>query len=1079
VNKLSKLIINKNLFTKLVTLSFVLALGYFLYNNVSLASISRTDALKGAVQGQVQGQEASNVDSITLGTDVNAIAAKLPNDDKDLRGKIVSKVDKANIKDFKGASVNYDANNDLVFSRKSFISSVEPSRFSDFTNTEVAYKILPGDLTAERIMVAPNYQNIANKENLDPEIDYSNILDIDTNVKLGTGQALEIGAAFSPYFARLSSASEARLDFETSSLERPNLKTLVNSFKKTIPAKVAEKDKSAAVQKEKIPNRVFPTIDPALTKPANELRLPYFNEFIRSAVYSKNTILPVYSGFAYVSKSSETEVCLDFLVQVFRANEVQKASGVELEQAGLLSRLFTAISALLQGPALPLYTIQSKLCANDIYAAVKMDAAKEVLNFESILNNYTPEAQFSKVFTPTFYRGLQENGLNGSYSQDSSAPTSNSSYVRQSLLSLENVFTCNDLSSSGKLVKALDDNYASRCSSASGQECTDYSSLRVQITEKTDCLNTSTRFMVSPTIQNWCAKGWLTGKECVLNVAPQPTEICIQPEPINLPADPIVSVNDSNAAGAAGVDAANFISPLPTKNTVDFAVRSGTAAQAHPGIDIGAPIGTRVQAIADGRCVYASEVSSASQSNYLIWSTNKNPTDPANEGLQAFGRVVMLEHTLTNGRRIYALYAHLSQISEKIRNCSYSANTTVRQGDTLGATGNAGRSWSPHLHFEIRLKRDRASFNNQTYYYTGPTGNDQGCGQDYCNPKCLITSPDNCSFGSSPVTGPPTDPGNPNPPSNPKPPVLAPVSPGPQICTVIDPINPIEPDESGNPSGPINPNDPVITPTVSTTTPYTRESLIQRVSGSCSNMAPFITDQSPQLVNLYINTTIYAEQNGLANGTRNAQQLFGSAYSPDIYGLLKRVSELTGVPSYKIATHMFMERFGYNGRNLNVIKEGSIKSYNGNVDQVDVYPANPLSRVNLCGCVGPSQFCPSGASKYLYPNSPNYGAIKTCVEGLGINQPTGQPINIAYMGAATCALATKLKFDTGGNTGVAWDSGCCSGETFNKNSCRHYKAARAYAGASEDPVIVRYYDESSNICRADSIISQFKRISPN
>lgn len=47
------------------------------------------------------------------------------------------------------------------------------------------------------------------------------------------------------------------------------------------------------------------------------------------------------------------------------------------------------------------------------------------------------------------------------------------------------------------------------------------------------------------------------------------------------------------------------------------------------------------------------------------------------------------------GRRT-ALYLHLSEVSDAIR-----PGTRVRRGEVLGKTGNTGRSFAPHLHFQL------------------------------------------------------------------------------------------------------------------------------------------------------------------------------------------------------------------------------------------------------------------------------------------------------------------------------------------------------------------------------------------
>jgi murein DD-endopeptidase MepM/ murein hydrolase activator NlpD len=86
-------------------------------------------------------------------------------------------------------------------------------------------------------------------------------------------------------------------------------------------------------------------------------------------------------------------------------------------------------------------------------------------------------------------------------------------------------------------------------------------------------------------------------------------------------------------------------------------------------VDIGAPIGTPILAAADG------VVQIAKNSGY-------------NGG---YGRMIIIAHS--NGSQ--TVYAHLS-------NVFVSNGQTVTKGESIGASGNSGRSTGPHLHFEVR-----------------------------------------------------------------------------------------------------------------------------------------------------------------------------------------------------------------------------------------------------------------------------------------------------------------------------------------------------------------------------------------
>jgi murein DD-endopeptidase MepM/ murein hydrolase activator NlpD len=88
----------------------------------------------------------------------------------------------------------------------------------------------------------------------------------------------------------------------------------------------------------------------------------------------------------------------------------------------------------------------------------------------------------------------------------------------------------------------------------------------------------------------------------------------------------------------------------------------------HTGIDYGAPSGTPVSAIADGRVVMARR----------------------NGG---YGNFVQLQHA----GGLVSCYGHLSRYGSGIR-----AGRSVRQGQTVGYVGMTGLATGPHLHFEVR-----------------------------------------------------------------------------------------------------------------------------------------------------------------------------------------------------------------------------------------------------------------------------------------------------------------------------------------------------------------------------------------
>lgn len=95
---------------------------------------------------------------------------------------------------------------------------------------------------------------------------------------------------------------------------------------------------------------------------------------------------------------------------------------------------------------------------------------------------------------------------------------------------------------------------------------------------------------------------------------------------------------------------------------------AGGASHHHEGVDLAAPRGTPVYAVADGKIQFS--------------------------GVQrGYGNVVYVRHT--NGRDV-TIYGHLSRIDVK-------ANQRVARGDQIGTVGSTGIATGPHLHFELRV----------------------------------------------------------------------------------------------------------------------------------------------------------------------------------------------------------------------------------------------------------------------------------------------------------------------------------------------------------------------------------------
>jgi len=86
----------------------------------------------------------------------------------------------------------------------------------------------------------------------------------------------------------------------------------------------------------------------------------------------------------------------------------------------------------------------------------------------------------------------------------------------------------------------------------------------------------------------------------------------------------------------------------------------------HQGIDLAAPEGTEVYAIADG----------------VVTATGSDPI---------YGNYVIISHS----NRWTSLYGHLQIIETALR-------SEVKSGNIIGRVGSTGHSTGPHLHFELR-----------------------------------------------------------------------------------------------------------------------------------------------------------------------------------------------------------------------------------------------------------------------------------------------------------------------------------------------------------------------------------------
>jgi murein DD-endopeptidase MepM/ murein hydrolase activator NlpD len=121
--------------------------------------------------------------------------------------------------------------------------------------------------------------------------------------------------------------------------------------------------------------------------------------------------------------------------------------------------------------------------------------------------------------------------------------------------------------------------------------------------------------------------------------------------------------SSSGGSTGSGVSASGFVWPVNGVVTSGFGMRWG---RMHEGIDIAAPCGTPIRAVASGSVIYGG------------W-------------MDGYGNIVVIDH----GNGLATAYAHQSAI--------YVGGGEVSQGQTIGAVGSTGHSTGCHLHFEVRV----------------------------------------------------------------------------------------------------------------------------------------------------------------------------------------------------------------------------------------------------------------------------------------------------------------------------------------------------------------------------------------
>ena len=122
-----------------------------------------------------------------------------------------------------------------------------------------------------------------------------------------------------------------------------------------------------------------------------------------------------------------------------------------------------------------------------------------------------------------------------------------------------------------------------------------------------------------------------------------------------------------------------FIRPVNGRISSIFGLRrffNKQARRPHSGLDIAAPEGTPIKAIADARVIETGD---------FFFS----------------GNMVYLDH----GQGVISLYAHMHKINVK-------AGQLINQGDIIGEVGETGRVTGPHLHLSLLLNRSAVDPNH-------------------------------------------------------------------------------------------------------------------------------------------------------------------------------------------------------------------------------------------------------------------------------------------------------------------------------------------------------------------------------
>jgi murein DD-endopeptidase MepM/ murein hydrolase activator NlpD len=165
--------------------------------------------------------------------------------------------------------------------------------------------------------------------------------------------------------------------------------------------------------------------------------------------------------------------------------------------------------------------------------------------------------------------------------------------------------------------------------------------------------------------------------DCYSFQSPDGVFRCFDPKGGSVPTPPInggAPTPPVNGGGGSSISLGHIFAPIRGAPVTSlFGMRFHPILhilRLHAGIDFGAPVGSSVRAVADGKVEIAGPVS-------------------------GFGNHLRLQH-----KGFETSYSHLSEISAGVV-----VGATVAQGQVIALSGNTGLSTGPHLHFEYYLDR--------------------------------------------------------------------------------------------------------------------------------------------------------------------------------------------------------------------------------------------------------------------------------------------------------------------------------------------------------------------------------------